>query len=84
VEFSLKDKKPKVAMVDLVFPFLSVHRVKSAIADAMAGESPSAKHGLPLNDCFFGGSHKNSTEYITEFLITKLTVEFTPHFVPNI
>jgi hypothetical protein len=31
-----------------VFQFPSAHRVKSAIADAMVGESPSAKHCLPL------------------------------------
>jgi hypothetical protein len=30
----------------------------------MAGESPSAKHCLPLNYCFFGVVHKNSTDIL--------------------
>ncbi|MDR2439166.1 MAG: hypothetical protein LBE12_07345 [Planctomycetaceae bacterium] len=33
-------------------------------ADAMAGESPSAKHDLPFSYCFFGVSHKNSTDIL--------------------
>jgi hypothetical protein len=55
---------PTVATFDPVFPFLSVNRVKSAIAGAMAGENPLAKHWLSLNYCFFGVSHKNSTEIL--------------------
>jgi hypothetical protein len=40
---------PTVATVEPFFSFPSAHRVKSAIADAMVGESPSAKHCLPCD-----------------------------------
>jgi hypothetical protein len=61
VEFSLKTDQPKgwrsfaegfsptVATVEPFFQFLSAHWVKSAIADAMVGESSSAKHCLPCD-----------------------------------
>jgi hypothetical protein len=73
VEFSLKDKhqvgdlSPKGQPV---FPFPSVNKGKSAIADAMF------QRNIAYLFCFFGVSHKNSTEILQKFNIFSKIVCF--------